>query len=89
MRMQLAAMAALAALVLAIIFAVSPHATLVANEVSGDVYAVDILGLTNQAKDLPDHRVPECGGHQASLPGAWAYTIMPSRPPSAHSFPET
>jgi hypothetical protein len=56
MRMQIAAIAALAALILAVIFAVSPHATLVANEVSGEVYAVDILGLTDQAKDLPEQK---------------------------------
>ena len=36
MRMQIAAIVALAALVLAVIFAVSPHATIVANEVSGE-----------------------------------------------------
>ncbi len=56
MRMQLAALAAAAAVVLAIIFAVSPRATIVANEVSGEVYAVDILGLTKQAKDLPERQ---------------------------------
>ena len=56
MRMQIAAMAALATLVLAIIVAVSPHATVVANEVSGEVYAIDILGLTEQAKDLPQQQ---------------------------------
>ena len=56
MRMQIAAIAALAALVLAIIFAVSPHAMIVANEVSGEVYAVDILGLTKQATDLPEQK---------------------------------
>ncbi len=56
MRMQIAAIAALAALILAVIVAVSPHATLVANEVSGEVYAVDILGLTDQAKDLPEQK---------------------------------
>ena len=56
MRMQIAAIAGLAAFILAVIFAVSPHATLVANEVSGEVYAVDILGLTNQAKDLPEQK---------------------------------
>ena len=56
MRMQIAAIAALAALILAVIFAVSPHATLVANEVSGEVYAVDILGLTNQAENLPEQK---------------------------------
>jgi hypothetical protein len=56
MRMQIAAIAALAALILAVIFAVSPHATLVANEVSGEVYAVDILGLTKQAENLPEQK---------------------------------
>lgn len=56
MRMQIAVVTALAAAVLAIIFAVSPHATLVANEVSGEVYAIDILGLTEQAKDLPQQQ---------------------------------
>ena len=48
--------ALLMSLVLAIIFAVSPHATIVANEVSGEVYAVDILGVTKQAKDLPEQQ---------------------------------
>jgi len=57
MRMQIAAIAALAALILAVIFAVSPHATLVANEVSGEVYAVDILGLTKQAENLPEQKL--------------------------------
>ena len=56
MRMQIAAIAALAALVLAVIVAVSPHATIVANEISGEVYAVDILGLTKKAKDLPEQK---------------------------------
>ena len=56
MRMQIAAIAALAALVLAVIVAVSPHATIVANEISGEVYAVDILGLTKKAKDLPEQQ---------------------------------
>ena len=53
MRMQIVAMVALAVLVLAVILAISPHATIVANEVSGEVYAIDILGLTKDAKDLP------------------------------------
>ena len=44
MRMQIAAAVALAALVLAVIFAVSPQATIVANEVSGEVYAINYLG---------------------------------------------
>ncbi len=53
MRMQIAALIGLAALVLALIFAISPRATIVANEVSGEVYAIDILGLTKKAEDLP------------------------------------
>lgn len=56
MRMQIVAIAALAAVILAIIFAVSPHATIVANEVSGEVYAIDILGFTREAKDLPQQQ---------------------------------
>ena len=56
MRMQIAAIAALAALVLAVIVAVSPHATIVANEISGEVYAIDILGLTKKGKDLPEQQ---------------------------------
>jgi len=56
MRMQIAAIAALAALVLTAIVAVSPHATLVTNKVSGEVYAVDILGLTKQAENLPEQK---------------------------------
>ena len=56
MRMQIVAIVALAALILAVIFAVSPHATIVANEVSGEVYAIDILGLTKQGKDLPEQQ---------------------------------
>jgi hypothetical protein len=43
----------LAALILAVIIAISPHTTIVANEATGEVYGVDILGLTKNAKDLP------------------------------------
>ena len=53
MRTKILAIVALAAVILAVIIAVSPHATIVANEVSGEVYAIDILGLTKSAKDLP------------------------------------
>ena len=53
MRMKIMALVALAAVILAAIVLVSPHSTIVANEVSGEVYAIDILGLTKQAKDLP------------------------------------
>ena len=53
MRTRILAIIALAAIILAVIIAVSPNATIVANEVSGEVYAIDILGLTKNAKDLP------------------------------------
>ena len=56
MRMQVAAAIALAALVLAVILTIAPHTTIVANEVSGEVYAVDILGLTTSAKELLEHQ---------------------------------
>jgi hypothetical protein len=51
--MKVVALVALAGVILAVIILVSPHSTIVANEVSGEVYAIDILGLTKQATDLP------------------------------------
>ena len=56
MRMKVVAIVALAAVILATIVLVSPHTTIVANEVSGEIYAIDILGLTKQAKDLPEQQ---------------------------------
>lgn len=53
MRTKILAIVALAGVILAVIIAVSPHATIVANEVSGEVYAIDILGLTKNAQNLP------------------------------------
>ena len=53
MRMKVLAILTLAALILAVIISISPHATTVANEITGEVYAVDVLGLTKNAKDLP------------------------------------
>ena len=53
MRRKIFSILVLAALIMAAIVWVSPHATIVANEVTGEVYAVDILGLTKNAKDLP------------------------------------
>jgi len=49
---------AFAALILGLIWFVSPHATLIANKASGEVYGIDILGLTKQAKELPEERYP-------------------------------
>jgi hypothetical protein len=47
-----------AAIVLAVIFAVSPNATTIANEASGEVYGVDILSITMNAKGLPEQQFP-------------------------------
>ena len=40
MRTKILALVALAALILAVIVSISPHATAVANEVTGEIYAV-------------------------------------------------
>jgi len=53
MRTKILAILTLAALILAAIVWVSPQVTVVANEVTGEVYAIDILGLTKNARDLP------------------------------------
>jgi len=57
-RTQVTAVLAAAAVVLALIITISPHAILVANEASGEIYGVDILGLTNQAVNLVDQEFP-------------------------------
>ena len=56
MRTRIVGLMALAALILAVIWFVSPRATLIANEASGETYGIDILGLTKQAKDLPERQ---------------------------------
>jgi hypothetical protein len=53
MRTKILSLLALAALILAVIVSIAPTTTIVANEVTGEVYAIDVLGLTNNAKDLP------------------------------------
>ena len=53
MRIQVIGALALAALILAAIVAVSPRATLIANEVTGEVYGIDVLAITKDARDLP------------------------------------
>jgi|SRR3954454_19914008 hypothetical protein len=55
-RTQVTAVLAAGAVLLALIIAVSPYATTVANEVSGEVYGVDILGLTKSATNLPEQQ---------------------------------
>ena len=57
-RMQVTAALAAAAVVLALIVTISRDATVVANEVSGEVYGVDILALTKSATNLPEQQFP-------------------------------
>ena len=51
MRSHVAGLIALTALILAAIFAIAPRATLVANEVSGEVYGIDVAGFTGSAEE--------------------------------------
>ena len=53
MRTKVLAILTLAALILAVIVSISPSASVVVNEVTGEVYAIDIFGLTQGTKDLP------------------------------------
>jgi hypothetical protein len=53
MRTKILAILTLAAVILAVIVSISPSASVVVNEVTGEVYAIDILGLTKDAKELP------------------------------------
>ena len=52
-RQQMIGLFALAALVLAVIFAVAPKSIMTTNAASTEVYGIDILGLTKNARDLP------------------------------------
>ena len=53
MRIQVIGALALAALILAAIVTVSPRTTVIANEVTGEVYGIDVLAITKNARDLP------------------------------------
>lgn len=57
-RAQVTAALAAAAVVLAVIVRVAPHATIVVNEVSGEVYGIDILALTKNATNLAEQQFP-------------------------------
>ena len=56
MRKDVFAVLALTVLVLVGIIAISPNVKTVANEASTEIYGVDILGLTKNAKDLPEEQ---------------------------------
>ena len=47
---------ALAAVIVAVIIAMSPNVTTIANEASTEIYGVDIFGLTRNAQDLPEQQ---------------------------------
>ena len=53
MRIQIVAALGVAAVILAVIFAVAPKSTVIANEVTGEVYGIDVLAITRTAKDMP------------------------------------
>jgi hypothetical protein len=55
-RRQVTAVLLAAAAVLAGIVAISPHTTVATSELSGEVYRIDILGITKNAKSLPDQQ---------------------------------
>ena len=57
MRKSLIALIGLTALVLALVLAISPHATTIANEASV-VPGIDILDLTKKAGALPEQYFP-------------------------------
>ena len=52
-RLQVIGIVALAALMLAVIVTVAPNAMVMTNTASTEMYGIDILGLTKNAKDLP------------------------------------
>ena len=55
---QVAAALAVAAIVIAVILAIAPHTTIVAKEVSDEVYGIDVLALTKNATNLPEQKFP-------------------------------
>ena len=50
---RIAGLLVLAALIVGVIFVVAPRATTITNAASTEVYGIDILGLTKDAKNLP------------------------------------
>jgi hypothetical protein len=58
MRRELALPLTLAAFILAAIIVIAPHATVVTNEGSAEMYGVDVVSLTMNAQDLPEQRFP-------------------------------
>jgi hypothetical protein len=57
-RKQVTAMLAAAAVILAAIVLVSPHTAIVGNEVSKEVYGIDVLAVTRNATNLAEQQFP-------------------------------
>jgi hypothetical protein len=57
MRTHMLQIVAIAALVLAIICTVSPTATVIANEMTGEVYGIDLFGIAKVGQDEPGKRL--------------------------------
>jgi len=55
-RTHLAIALASAAVVLTLIVAIAPQSTIIASEVSGEVYGIDVLGLTRAVGNLPEQQ---------------------------------
>jgi predicted RNA methylase len=51
-RTQMTAALASAALVLAVILTIAPHASIIMNEASSEILGIDIFGITADAKGL-------------------------------------
>jgi hypothetical protein len=52
------ALASTVAVLAMVILALSPPAAIVANEASGDTHSIDILGITKNARNLPEEQFP-------------------------------
>ena len=55
---QVTIVLASAAVVLALVLAISPQTTIVAKEASSEISGIDILGITKNAKNLPEQQFP-------------------------------
>ncbi|HMK81555.1 MAG TPA: hypothetical protein VK438_18020 [Xanthobacteraceae bacterium] len=52
LRTQITLALALGALVVVLVLAILSHATLIADETTGDIHGIDIFGITDNAKDM-------------------------------------
>ena len=55
-RLRITSLIALAAFILIVIYSIAPNATAITNEAATEIYGIDILGLTTNAKHLPSEQ---------------------------------